>query len=87
MKPAGTPKRTGTTVARADVRQTNVRLTNARLSKADVTPVVFTHTFFVIVEGGENGASDQPVYQIQLWRVMVVHPVVDPNNKIPAKQT
>jgi beta-lactamase regulating signal transducer with metallopeptidase domain len=87
MKPAGTPKRTGTTVARADVRQTNVRLTNARLSKADVTPVVFTHTFFVIVEGAENGASDQPVYQIQLWRVMVVHPVVDPNNKIPAKQT
>ena len=67
--------------------QTDVRLTNIRLTKWDVTPVAFTDTtFFVIVR--DEGTADQPVYQIQWWRVMVLHPVVDANsNKIPAKQT
>ena len=68
------------------VRRANVRLTNA-----DVTPLAFTaftETLFVVIESGENGSPDQPVYQIQLWRVMVLHPVVDPSsNRIPAKQT
>ena len=87
VQPSEAVKRAGSMVAQAGVRHTNVGLTNARLNKADVTPVVFTDTFFVIVEGGENGAAGQPVYQIQLWRVMVLHPAVDPDsNKTPAKQ-
>jgi hypothetical protein len=41
----------------------------------------------VVVEGRKN-VTDQPVFEIQLWRVMVLHPVVDPDsNKIPPKQT
>jgi beta-lactamase regulating signal transducer with metallopeptidase domain len=55
---------------------------------ATAAPVGFTETLFVVVEGSQNGSSNQPVFQIQLWRVMVLHPVVDPNsNRIPAKQT
>ena len=51
-------------------------------------PVAFTETLFVVVEGSQPGSSEQPIFQIQLWRVMVFHPVVDPNrNRIPAKQT
>lgn len=70
------------------VAQTDVRPTNVRLTKADVAPVVFTETLLVVFEGGAKGSAAEPVYQIQLWRVMVLHPVVDPNsNRIPAKQT
>jgi beta-lactamase regulating signal transducer with metallopeptidase domain len=66
-----------------DARQINVRLTNA-----NAAPVAFTETLFVVVEGRELGFPDQPVYQVQLWRLVVLHPVVDPNNnRIPAKQT
>ena len=83
VKPAATARRAGSMVA-----QTNVRPTNVRLTKADVTAVAFTDTtFFVIVRDGQVGTADQPVYRIQLWHVMVLHPVVDPDsNKIPAKQ-
>ncbi len=64
------------------VHETNVRLTNA-----NAVPVAFTETFFVVVEGREN-ATDQPVFQIQLWHVLVLHPVVDPDsNRTPPKQT
>src|ERR1700730_16598662 len=76
---------TGTAVPGASrmVRSANVRLTNA-----SALPVAFTETLFVVIEGSQNDASNQPVYQIQLWRVMVLHPVVDANsNRIPAKQT
>jgi bla regulator protein blaR1 len=59
-----------------------------RLTGADAAPFAFTETVFVVVEGSQQGRSDQPVFQIQMWRVMVLHPVVDPNsNRIPAKQT
>jgi len=65
-----------------ETHETNVRLTNANFA-----PVAFTETFFVVVEGREDG-TDQPVFQIQLWHVMVLHPVVDPDsNRIPPKQT
>ncbi len=81
VQSAGTAQRMGS------MAQTDVRLTNIRLRKLAVTPVAFTDTtFFVIVR--DEGTADQPVYQIQWWRVMVLHPVVDANsNKIPAKQT
>ena len=58
------------------------------LTSADAAPLAFTETLFVVVEGSQQGRPDQPILQIQMWRVMVLHPVVDPNsNRIPAKQT
>jgi beta-lactamase regulating signal transducer with metallopeptidase domain len=57
-------------------------------SAADAPPIAFTETLFVVVESSSTGPSDQPVFQIQLWRVTVWHPAVDPNsNRIPPKQT
>jgi beta-lactamase regulating signal transducer with metallopeptidase domain len=71
-----------------DARQINAREINVRLTNADAAAVAFTETLFVVVEGHEPGFPDQPVYQVQLWRLVVLHPVVDPNNnKIPPKQT
>jgi hypothetical protein len=65
-----------------------VRQANARMRDADVTAVALTETLFVVIQESATGSSDEPAYQIQLWRVMVLHPVVDPNsNRIPAKQT
>jgi beta-lactamase regulating signal transducer with metallopeptidase domain len=71
-----------------NARQINVGQINTRLTNTDAAPVAFTETLFVVVEGREPGFPDQLVYQVQLWRLVVLHPVVDPNNnKIPAKQT
>jgi hypothetical protein len=65
-----------------------VRHANARMKDADVTPVALTETLFVVIQETATGSSDEPAYQIQLWRVMVLHPVVNLNsNRIPAKQT
>lgn len=58
-----------------------------RMTEADATPATVMETLFVVIEGRANDSSDQPVYQIQMWRVVVLHPVVDPSNRIPAKQT
>ena len=71
----------------ADVHPTDVHPTNVRLTNASFIPVRFTETLIVVVEGSDAGFPDQPVYHIQLWRVMVLEPVVDPNSRIPAKQT
>ena len=74
---------TAVTGASSMVRPANVRLINA-----SANPVAFTEALFVVIEGSTNDVSSHAVYQIQLWRVMVLHPVVDPNSKkIPAKQT
>lgn len=60
---------------------------NVHLANSDFAPV-FTETLFVVIEGSEDGNPDQPVFQIQLWRVTVFHPIVNPDsNRIPAKQT
>lgn len=65
-----------------------VRQANARMKDADVTPVALTETLLVVIRETTTGSSDEPAYQIQLWRVMVLHPVVESNsNRIPAKQT
>jgi len=95
---AAVPKpQTGATADRNKPERVNARLAkvlptdaaevNVHLTNSDFAPV-FTETLFVVIEGNENGNPDQPVLQIQLWRVMVFHPVVDPDsNLIPAKQT
>jgi bla regulator protein blaR1 len=69
-----------------DLRQSSVHSTDARLTDANLIPVAFTETFFVVVEGRESGFSNQPVYQIQMWRLTVLHPVVESNNRIQPKQ-
>jgi hypothetical protein len=58
---------------------------NAGLRSGEAPPVAFTETLFVVLENGNS--SDRRVVQIQMWRVMVLHPVVSPDsNKLPAKQ-
>ena len=49
-------------------------------------PVVFTETLFVVVEGRESSFSIRSVYQIQMWRLTVLHPAVDPDTRIHPKQ-
>jgi beta-lactamase regulating signal transducer with metallopeptidase domain len=71
-----------------EIRSAQVQPTRVRRANWQATPVAFTETLFLVFENGTNGSSDRPVLQIQMWRVMVLHPVVDPDgNKIPAKQT
>ena len=67
--------------------QASLAQTYFHLANAEVTPVAFTETLFVVIEGPETGSSDQPVFQIQWWQVTVLHPAVDPDNKIPPKKT
>jgi beta-lactamase regulating signal transducer with metallopeptidase domain len=74
-------------VLSSDVHPTDVHPTKVRLTNASFIPVRFTETLIVVVEGSDSGFPDQPVYHIQWWRVMVLEPVVDPNSRIPAKQT
>jgi beta-lactamase regulating signal transducer with metallopeptidase domain len=58
------------------------------LTSTSAAPVAFTETLFVVVEGQTSGPSDSPVVQIRWWRVVVLHPVADPDsNRIPPKQT
>ena len=58
------------------------------LTSANAAPLAFTETLFVVVEGSQSDPSAHPVFQIQMWRVVVLHPVVDPDsNRIPAKKT
>lgn len=71
----------------ARVPPTDAAAVDVHLTNSDFAPV-FTETLFVVIEGSENGNPDQPVLQIQFWRVTVFHPVVNPDsNRIPAKQT
>ena len=70
--------------ATAERRSANL----VHLTRANTAPVAFTETLFVVVEGTQKGPTDGPVLQIQMWRVVVLHPGVDPDsNRIPAKQT
>jgi len=63
-------------------RRTDVRMPNANV------PAAFTETLFITVEGRYVGSAEQPIYQIRLWRVIVLHPAVDSNsNPVPVKRT
>ena len=69
-------------------RGSMIRRTSANETKVNVTPVAFTETLFVVVEGYDGVSPDQPVYQIQWWRITVFHPAADPpGNRIPRKET
>jgi len=81
-------------VQQSDFRQTDFRKAGAHYievrltdSNAEAIPVAFTEMIFVIVEGRENDGSNQPAYQIQMWRLTVLHRAVDSNTRIHPKQT
>jgi hypothetical protein len=75
-------------VGAAAIRTTDVRYNDAARSNANVAPVAFTETFLVVVEGFDNSFANQPVYQIQMWRVTVLHQAIDSgSNKVNPKQT
>ena len=77
MQPSTARQIAGSRILRPDVRRAN----------GAAVPVVFTQTFFVVVKDSENGFSEQPIYRIQLWRVTVFHPVVDPDSStVPRKE-
>ncbi|HTS34322.1 MAG TPA: M56 family metallopeptidase [Candidatus Solibacter sp.] len=66
----------------------------ARLSPPALiaTPVFATQAVYVVFEGRGFGVSDrgvpgQAVYEIRVWRLVVFHPVVDPDKKTPHKET
>jgi bla regulator protein blaR1 len=54
-------------------------------SKTHSAPV--TQTIFVVIESGDNTVSGQPMYQIQMWRVTLFHPIVDSGSQSPRKTT
>ncbi|HET7889882.1 MAG TPA: M56 family metallopeptidase [Candidatus Sulfotelmatobacter sp.] len=75
-------------VRRAQVQATQVQPTDVRLPFGQIAPAAYTETLFVVFENGAVGSTGRRVFQIQMWRVMVLHPVVDSDsNKLPAKQT
>jgi hypothetical protein len=77
-----------TMVRPSTMRTSMIPSGDVRLTHTSAAPVAFTETLFVVIEGSTNDDSNQPVYQIQWWRVTVLHPVVAPSsNRIPAKQT
>ena len=54
----------------------------------NATSTISTEAVFVFVEGGEANGSDQPVYEIQVWRLTVLHPAVGSASKeFPHKET
>jgi beta-lactamase regulating signal transducer with metallopeptidase domain len=83
-KPKGPEQNQPTQSVTAEQRAVSM----VHLTSATAAPWAFTETLFVVVEGSQNDPAEQPVFQIQMWRVVVWHPVVDPDsNKIPAKRT
>jgi hypothetical protein len=66
----------------------SLRRTAAGSATPTVFPVAFTaETVVVVMEGNGDGSPDRAAIQIQMWRVVVLHPVINPDNRIPAKQT
>ena len=58
------------------------------MTSVDSGFVPFTETLFVVIEGGGNAVSEQPVYRIQMWRVLTFQQVLKPtSNKAPQKET
>ncbi len=55
---------------------------------ASTTSVVSTQAVFLLVEHPQAGPLGEPVYEIQMWRVTVLHPAVHSASKeFPRKQT
>ncbi|MGB8063457.1 MAG: M56 family metallopeptidase [Candidatus Sulfotelmatobacter sp.] len=58
------------------------------MTSVDSGFVPFTETLFVVIEDAGNAVSEQPVYRIQMWRVLTFQQVLKPvSNKAPQKET
>jgi len=50
--------------------------------------VPFSETLFVVIDDGGSSLSNQPVYHIQMWRVLTFEQVIKPaSSKAPQKET
>lgn len=58
------------------------------LTGSDSTPVIYTETFWIVVESSGLNLEQQQVHQIQMWRMTVLRNVTNPpTNPIPRKAT
>ena len=76
----------GAIVQAALVEENAAAASMFHFANVNATPLVFTETLFVVIQGSAPNSSAQQTLQIQMWRVMVLHPLVDPNHT-PPKQT
>ena len=58
-----------------------------RLAKLSAAPPIAAQAVYVVFEGREIAITNGTVYEIRVWHLVVFHPVVDPDKKVPAKQT
>ena len=55
--------------------------------RESAVPVAITETTFVVVEDNSRGLVVGTIYQIQMWRITLLHPSIDQlNNRIPHKE-
>jgi hypothetical protein len=71
-KPVARPVESLDTVTADEDPGVEPSLVHAAIS--DAASVVQTETVFLVVEHAETGASHQPLYEIQVWRLTVFHP-------------
>ncbi len=75
----------------AAIRSKSLRPEAAKMvhmTSVDSGFVPVTETLFVVIEDGGNAVSEQPVYRIQMWRVLTFQQVLKPaSNKAPQKET
>jgi beta-lactamase regulating signal transducer with metallopeptidase domain len=58
------------------------------MTSVDSGFVPFTETLFVVIEDGGTASSNQPVYHIQMWRVLTFQQLIKPaSSKAPQKET
>jgi hypothetical protein len=91
--PAKLNTRVGHAILRPQVAHASIRsarpesarnkLVHLASSKTSSAPA--TETLFVVIESGNSIVSGQQVYQIQMWRLTVLHTAVDPGSKSPHK--
>ena len=67
----------------ARAKTTGNNMVHMASSKAKSAPAA--EAVLVVIESGSNSASGQQVYRIQMWRLTVLHPTVDPDSKSPHK--
>lgn len=66
---------------RSDRRKSG-RSTMVHFASSKTRSVPATETFFFVIQSGNSATGDQ-VYQIQMWRLTVLHSAADPDSKSP----
>jgi hypothetical protein len=80
--------KTPTLLARSKPEMSRMNtLVQAVSARESAVPIAITETTLVIVEDNSRGSVVGTIYQIQMWRVTVLHPSIDQlNNRIPHKE-